>query len=148
MSTLSTNYSRLLDTSPPGILVNLWLRNIQEEQQICSDLNCSQKTKFRKHKVQKRITDLDAHPVYKIQQTARHQSSLHTYGWGKKNFLELEATEVHKNADHTAEHLRKVYLPATSTGRKHIFNLETCLGQYSYFLQRKTVKVWDIPYSN
>jgi hypothetical protein len=75
MSTLSTNYSRQLDTSPLGILVNLWLRNIQEEQQICSDLNCSQKTKFRKHKVQKRITDPDAHPVYNIQQTARHQSS-------------------------------------------------------------------------
>ena len=85
MPTLSTNYSRQLDTSPLGVLVNLWLR--------------------------------------------------------KKNFLELEATEAHKNADHTAEHLRKVYLPATSTGRKHKFNLETCLGQYSYFLQRKIVKV-------
>jgi hypothetical protein len=67
MPTLSTNYSRQLDTSPLGVLVNLWLR--------------------------------------------------------KKNFLELEATEVKKKCiahDTARKKLRKGYLPATRTGRKHM----------------------------
>jgi hypothetical protein len=71
--------------------------------------------------------------VYTLQTTADSQTPvLSAYlGLGKKNCMELEATEVHKKCRAHDRALKKGYL--LRTGRKHILNLETRIGNILSF---------------